>query len=439
MNKIKNILIIGQTTLHWGRMEYGNIGNYYIIEPFIRELHKVFPQAKIKTTLQMSDDFCKREKVARLPMEIYYSWDDSNYYMETVKELGIAELYNKTNIISHKTPYIKAVLESDLVIDFSGDIWGDNANFLGENRFIIGLIKDRIAQLLKKKTVMLAGSPGPFNDNSTLPFAKLVYENFDLVTNREPISTKLLNDLGFNLSKTKSLACPAFLFEPKTDVNIDYIYKKLSLNNGRKNVGFILCGWNLLKGPFNRWPIDDSDLLNYVELIENFADKNDVNIILMSHSNGFDLFPDFKLKHGRDFPFAKKIFDILRKRNKINLDKIKLQTELLDAWATKKFIGNLDMLISGRIHGAVAGMSQYIPTVIIDYGHEPKAHKLLGFAEVAGMSDFIVDPKEKDVLKDKVDFCFQNLDEIKKMLKNRMPKVKSMAKDNFRLLINLCK
>ena len=32
-----------------------------------------------------------------------------------------------------------------------------------------------------------------------------------------------------------------------------------------------------------------------------------------------------------------------------------------------------------RIHGAVAALSQSVPTVIIDYGHEPKAHKLIGF------------------------------------------------------------
>ena len=47
------ILVIGQGTLHWGRLEFGNIGNYYIIEPFFRELHRVFPNATIKTTFQM--------------------------------------------------------------------------------------------------------------------------------------------------------------------------------------------------------------------------------------------------------------------------------------------------------------------------------------------------------------------------------------------------
>lgn len=45
------ILIIGQCTLHWGRMEFGNIGNFYIIEPFFEELRRVFPSAQIATTM----------------------------------------------------------------------------------------------------------------------------------------------------------------------------------------------------------------------------------------------------------------------------------------------------------------------------------------------------------------------------------------------------
>ena len=56
------ILVTGLCTLHWGRLEYGNVGNYYIIEPFFRELHRVFPEAKIVTTFQMTKEFCEREK-----------------------------------------------------------------------------------------------------------------------------------------------------------------------------------------------------------------------------------------------------------------------------------------------------------------------------------------------------------------------------------------
>src|SRR5690606_3773623 len=154
--------------------------------------------------------------------------------------------------LTETTPFIDAVLASDLVIDFSGDIWGDNADFLGKSRFLVGLYKDRVAQLLGKKTVMLAGSPGPFNEEKNLEFAKEVYSNFDLVTNRESLSIDLLNQYGFDTSNTKSLACPAFLFEPLSEQQGKDIAQEVKIYPKTKpTVGFILCGWNFLNGPFD--------------------------------------------------------------------------------------------------------------------------------------------------------------------------------------------
>src|SRR5690606_9876609 len=113
--------------LHWGRMEFGNIGNYYIIEPFIRELYKVFTNAEVRTTLQMSDRFCTEEKVEVLPMDYYYGFIDSDLNTAE-KEYKLALGYSEGKGLAETTPYMDAVLESDLIIDFSGDIWGDNAD-----------------------------------------------------------------------------------------------------------------------------------------------------------------------------------------------------------------------------------------------------------------------------------------------------------------------
>ena len=68
------ILVTGLCTLHWGRLQYGNVGNYYIIEPLFRELHRVFPEAEILTTFQMTEEFVQREDITVLPMELYYAW-----------------------------------------------------------------------------------------------------------------------------------------------------------------------------------------------------------------------------------------------------------------------------------------------------------------------------------------------------------------------------
>ena len=433
-----NILIIGQTTLHWGRMEFGNIGNYYIIEPFVRGLHNVFPNASIKTTLQMSKRFCKEEKIQVVPMEFYYGFND-NDLNSSLKEINLVDEYIKKGTFTETTPYIDEVMAADVVIDLSGDIWGDNANLLGKDRFEVGLYKDTVAQKLGKPTFMLAGSPGPFNNERTKTLAKEVFKNFTLVTNREPISTELLKQDGFDVTGVKDLACPAFLFEPAKGENIDEILKSEGLLNKEKPiVGFVLCGWNFKEGPFDKWPRDDEDYEVFVKAIEYISNNLGAKVYLMSHSNGFPISPaEFKLIHGRDYPIIKQLQKVVTERG-IAKD-IFVLDGIYDAWTTKAIIGNFDMLVSGRVHAAVAGLSQSVPTVIMDYGHEPKAHKLRGFARVADVEEFLSDPAKADDLIDKIKKCWNSRRGIRERLDERIPVVKNMARVNFELVRDFIK
>lgn len=434
------ILIIGQCTLHWGRMEFGNIGNYYIIEPLIRELHKAFPEASLATTMQLSEEFCSREHIEVLPMSLYYGWGDKELE-SSQQELEIAEEYNNTRDLKNRTPYIDEVLKSDLVIDFSGDIWGDNADFLGKNRFLVGLQKDRVAQLLGKKTAMIAGSPGPFNNRDTLAFAKQVYESFDLVTNREPVSTRLLEDQGFDLKNTVTAACPSFTFQGEKDSRvIDQIMEGELSGVGGKLAGFIVCGWNFSEGPFDKWPRSDEEFLPFVEAVESTARKG-YTVILMSHSNGFDTPPTIPLtlKHGRDYPIIKRIQEIVIERKNIDISLIAAIDGVYNAWETKSIIGRMDILVSGRVHGAIAGLSQFVPTVILDYGHEPKAHKLLGFAELMGVEEFVANPTDIGDMNKKIDKCINENDRIVSLLKQHMNIIEKDVKQHSLLLKEIVK
>jgi colanic acid/amylovoran biosynthesis protein len=384
--------------------------------------------------MQFSRRFCEDERVKSIPMDLYYNWRDNE--LELAKEeLIISEQYKVTGELTHSTPYIQQVLNSQLIIDFSGDIWGDNANFLGKDRFEVGLLKDKIAQNLGKKVVMLAGSPGPFTNELTKNLAKEVYAGFDLVTNREAISASLLVEEGFDLTNTHSLACPAFMFEPATGKKIsNFIRDEIKDNVNNKGViGFILCGWNFETGPFDKWPRNDEDYIKFAELIEHLTKTLGLRVCLMSHSNGFDVpVVDFKLKHGRDYLVIKQLEKVIKARG-IAKDFFCIE-QVLNTWETKAVIGSFDMLVSGRIHAAVSGLSQSIPTVIIDYGHEPKAHKLLGFASVAEAQHHVADPANLNDLKDKVDYCWNNRELVKNLLDSRIPKVKQLAKENFSLL-----
>lgn len=432
------IFIFGQSTVHWGRIEFGNIGNYYIVEPAIRMLHLTFPNAQIKTTLQLSDRFCRDENLEVVPMEWYYGFNEQDL-PKAQKEYQLALDYHNGKPLTETTPFMDAVMEADLVIDFSGDIWGDNADFLGKNRFLVGLYKDRIAQLLGKKTVMMAGSPGPFSPGKNLDFAKEVFENFDLVTNRERYSREVLEENGFNLTNLKDLSCPSFLFEPKNDLNISEIHPLLIREKPDLVVGVILCGWNFPTQAFDSSKRTDSEYDFLVNPLIEFLEENSVvSLCLMSHSNGFNPGEKpFRLLHGRDYENIKQLEKILI--NKGYGNRVFALNDVYDPWTTKAIIGNFDMLISGRIHGAVAGLSQNIPTVIIDYGNGPDAHKLKGFAKEAAMLNYVADPNTSGEIYCKIKDCILNLESIKKKLERQIPYVEEKSKQNFTLLKALFK
>lgn len=109
--------------------------------------------------------------------------------------------------------------------------------------------------------------------------------------------------------------------------------------------------------------------------------------------------------------------------------------ELLDgvypAKETKAIIRRFDMLVSGRVHGAVAGLSQNVPTVIIDYGHEPKAHKLRGFAAVANVSQYVAVPGAENDLLAKMELVWNNRNAVSQMLVERNVWIRSECMRQF--------
>ncbi len=429
---MKRLFVIGQCTLHWGRMEFGNIGNFYIMDPFFKELRRVYPDAEIATTMQFSKEFCEKYSIETVPMEAYYDFKSKDNLKVAQHEYECVK-----NNLPIESRYVEEVRKADLVIDFSGDIWGDNADFLGEDRFATGCYKDLIAQTLKP-TVMMAGSPGPFKDAETLKLAKMTYAGFELVTNREPISTRLLAEQGFDLSKTENYPCPSFLFEMASGEQVnEYIKETGILSEDKKKIGVMLCGWNFERGPFDAWPREDSEYTSFVKMIEELIEKYDAHIYLMSHSNGFEIPPKpFALKAGRDFPIMAQLRDILATKGYGN-DKVTLLDGVYLPDITKGIVSHFDVLVSGRMHGAVAGISQAIPTTIIDYGHEPKAHKSRGFAEVAAVEEFIADPNNEVELIKVTQKCVESKAQIHEKLCSQMVCVKARAKEQFDLLLKI--
>jgi len=244
------------------------------------------------------------------------------------------------------------------------------------------------------------------------------------------LSKELLSKAGFNTEKIAEYACPSYLYQGNSFADVMPKLKGTPLFDKKQPViGLNICGWNMEQPPFSKWPRDNEEYTRFIQVIEYITNNLGVNVALLSHSNGFVLEPSFKLIHGRDFPILQQLYNIIQS-NKKN-DRLFLLDGVYSPGETKSIISQFDMFISGRLHGAVAALSQCVPTIIINYGHEPKAHKLLGFAKQLEMESCVVDPNNLNNMMDTISEYWQDRDKIRAKLEAKIPEMKLSAMEGY--------
>lgn len=436
-NKI--ILLTGQCSLHNARMEFGNLGNFYIIQPLIEQLKNKYHNCLIYSTLQFSDEFSNKYNIKLLPLEYYYSFENIDKNLEnTLYELNCSYnyKYNKNNKNNEITDFMKYIIKSDIIIEFNGDIWGDNADLFGKDRFLIGLYKTIIFQNCNNNVYNFAGSPGPFiKHNNYISLIKNTYKNYKLVINREKISTDLLQEQNFNISNILSYPCPSWLFKSdlsKTEIN-SLFYKENIINDNNILVGLIICGWNIKNVNWDETNYNKKNFIDIINVIKYINQKYcNYKIILISHNNAFDNTIQ-KMKNGRDYFLLNQLYDILKNEKDINMNNIILKKNATTANETKGFISKLDYMISGRLHGSVAALTSYIPTIMLEYMNGPESHKLNGFSNFIDYDNFICNVNSDEII-DKFEYMVNNKTKIINHLKNKIQEVKTNSLKSFDLL-----
>jgi len=188
-------------------------------------------------------------------------------------------------------------------------------------------------------------------------------------------------------------------------------------------------------GPYNRWPREDWEYLPFMNLVNSIIESTNYRVCLMSHQNSTDA--NGVLKRGNDHRILLRLSELLGESYDGN--RIFLLNGLYDAAQSKAIISTFDLLISGRIHGAVQGLSQEIPTLILDYGHEPRAHKLAGFARVYGFDDYVFAPDDTEGLISGFKRLATSRERLVADLRTRLPIIRAKALSNFSKLNELAR
>ncbi len=422
---MKKILVTGLCTLHWGRLQYGNVGNYYIVEPLFRQLHTYFPDYEIDTTFQMDDGFIQKEGVHVLSMELYYGWRGLEDIQNAQDEVDRVERYLHGENIEF-TAYMQEVMECEYIIDVSGDMWGDNAEHVGHERFLVDCLKMKVAELLGKKTILFAVTPGPFSENIQL--AKEVFEGLSLVVIRERNSFHNLQKWNFAIDNVVYAPCPSFLFQANQNFESKWL-KQIDLHKQRNQVvGMTFGGFNMPKGPYDMWPREEDQYSVFTKVVSYLIDKLCCDIVLFSHTNGFHLPPRFQLINGRDFMILERFYEILINQNSKYKEHIILVNEPLLPCDLKQMIGQMDMLVTGRVHASVAATSLCVPTVFVEYDRRViYSDKMYGFSEQLGLEEYVTEPGNTEAFMETIQKCFEQQKFIRKHLEITIPEVQNKA------------
>ena len=432
-HEIKNVLIIGLTSVKIGALEHTNIGNFLIIDPLFKNLRKSFPKINIKTSLQLSEEFAEKYGLTILRNRRFWTYKLFTLASSLIDFLRICiyRIYKLFGVENRKildnSILLKEISSADIVLDFSGDLFGDNAPI---QRFIEGSAKLLFASYLEKPVIMIASSPGPFEKNFFYKWlGKLVLKKVTLILNREPTSTDYLIKIGVNKEKIINSACPSFLFDMDSEKSVEELLGSEGINFVKPSVGIVITGWNMPTPPFDKIPRKNEELIKFIPIIDYFLDQN-IQVFLIPHSYRLD--KQGGVIPGPDSVICEQLYGLVENNNKLKY--LRIIRGVYKPEEMRKIIGSLDFLVSGRLHAAISGLSQGVPTVIIDYGFEPRGHKLLGVSKLMAIEDLFSDPNTRGDMLEKVKKGWQNKSFYEEKITTQLKTVKLAARMNFDIL-----
>ncbi len=275
-----------------------------------------------------------------------------------------------------------------------------------------------IAAYLRKRIIFYALGMGPFKRKLARWLCKRAVKRAKYISVRDSLSKKRLLELQVQ-KKIEIAPDPVFLLKPVAALKAQALLESegLDLSNYPK-IG--ICLQRLFD-----WGKQSEHIL--ADVIDQWVKGKKAKIIFIP----FGRYPDSWIKPKAadvDITIAEKIAQII-KAKPIILSKDYAPDEIM------AIIGEMDIIISMRLHGLIMSLAMGIPSIALTYHKETKLSSLLtqsGFEE----NVFFIEDLNKNELMKRMDYLLDNYDEHQEAVQNAAHKLRQQAMNGMQTLID---
>ena len=319
-------------------------------------------------------------------------------------------------LIRNATDTVKEYSDADWII-FCG---GQYITNVGPG-LLIALYEIIFSKLLGKPVMLYAQSFGPFNPKYARPLIKRILNKVDIITTREGISKRYLNDIGVTAPIFET-ADAAFLLPPiPREDALTLIEHEARIPKNELMVGLTAIPWY--------FPNEKSEA-NKIKKFENYLEAlaGAVDYIIEKLNVHVIFFPHVTLPPSNDDrPISKEVFNRIENKSKVTVLTDDYSPEQL-----KGMYGCMSLFIGTRYHSCIFALSMNVPTIPIGY-----SHKAPGITKMLGLEDYLVDINTITThdLISKIDKIGIERDEVKKKLEEKIRVMQAKSMDNVRLAV----
>jgi len=364
--------------------------------------------------------------------------------------------------------YLKEYRRADVVLDVSGRLISDNFGIISVTEHCKDIL---IPSLLGKPVVIFAQSSGPFRSKLTSWMVKMALNRASLITLREEIRKKYLDRVGINKPPIYVTADPGFLLEPASEKRVQDIFSREGIDRHNKPlIGIVVPEGELFGSNVNlsgatpkgyksivRFLYDvalfslpegifqllmrlarrtgyysnlksqyvDKTINQLAQITDYLTQSMDATVLLIAHNTIPHGQTGAEMNDGR--VTAKAVYQLVSNKERI--------VPLADDYAAeelKGIIGQCDLVISMKLHGWIAAVSQYVPAIAIG-----ACDKFLDFLQMVGQEEWLCEQTCVGEVIAKVEDIWIRRGKIREELESRMEAVRERALFNAQLVKRL--